>query len=122
MKNFVNQLLKLLVWLMNKTPIVDIIVITFYVLFVFIFRCIKGLLQWLKEEITIVDIIIIAFFVLFILMFRRLPNIDLNDLQFTIDSILMLGALIFEVFFFIAKSERKKQEKTENKETNKTPK
>ena len=122
MKNFVKCLKSLLIWLMDKMPIMDIIIIAFYVLFALIFRYMKGLLQWLKEEITIVDIIIIAFFVLFILIFRRFPNIDLNNLQFTIESILMLGALIFEIFFSVAKSKRKKQEKTENKETDKTPK
>ena len=120
MKNFVNLILKcikgLLMWLMNKTPIVDIIIITFYVLFALLFRCLKGLLQWLKEEITIIDVIIIAFYVLFILIFRRLPNIELLDLQYAIEGILMLGALIFAVFSPVAKAKRKAHKKEQEKD------
>jgi len=91
----------------------------------YILKCLKAILQWLIDQTTIVDIIIIVFSVFCILIFQHLPNIKLDNLQFIIEGILILGALIFAIFFPIAKSKKKlheKKEKAEKRENDSIPK
>ena len=79
----------------------------------YLLKRLKDLLQWLIDQTTIVDIIIILFIVFSILIFQHLPNIELDNLQFTIEAILMLGALIFVAFLPIAKAKKKSHKKKE---------